>query len=215
MSRSIRLIKGSPSLFLLVSLITLMLAAPQAQVTMFGQALLNLLFALVLLAAIHSTTGLGWHRGLAVCLAVIWLVLRLLGNTTQSLPLELASTVFLIAFGAHTVAVSLRRVVTAERVDFEILCSLPSIYLLLALTWAVSFEAIEILSPGSFQGLRDGATLGLIEFFYFSLTTMTTLGFGDITPVGPTTRIWVILEAVTGVFFMAVLVARLVTLYRS
>jgi len=107
------------------------------------------------------------------------------------------------------------RAVTAQRVDFEVVCALPSIYLLLAITWAVSYQVIETLSPGSFQGGHDGAGSGIVEFLYFSLTTITTLGYGDITPVGPATRMWVTLEAVAGVFYIAVLVARLVTLYRS
>ena len=48
----------------------------------------------------------------------------------------------------------------------------------------------------------------------FSLTTVTTLGYGDITPISPVARIWATLEAVTGVLYIAVLVARLVSLYR-
>jgi hypothetical protein len=215
MSGSIRIIIGSRSLLLLVSLALLLLTAPQAETFVYGRALTNLLFALVLLAAIHSVSGLNWHRSLAISLAAVWLALQLWGNATQSQPLEMAAMIVLICFGSHTSAVLLWRAVTAERVDFEVVCALPSIYLLLAITWAVSYQVIETLSPGSFQGGRDGALLGIVEFLYFSLTTITTLGYGDITPVGPTTRMWVTLEAVAGVFYIAVLVARLVTLYRS
>jgi hypothetical protein len=215
MSGSIRIIIGSRSLLLLVSLALLLLTAPQAETFVYGRALTNLLFALVLLAAIHSVSGLNWHRSLAISLAAVWLALQLWGNATQSQPLEMAAMIVLICFGSHTSAVLLWRAVTAERVDFEVVCALPSIYLLLAITWAVSYQVIETLSPSSFQGGRDGALLGIVEFLYFSLTTITTLGYGDITPVGPTTRMWVTLEAVAGVFYIAVLVARLVTLYRS
>ncbi len=54
-----------------------------------------------------------------------------------------------------------------------------------------------------------------LDFLYFSLTTITTLGFGDIAPVGPTVRIWATLEAATGVFFLALLVARFLSLYKG
>ena len=110
-------------------------------------------------------------------------------------------------------AALLRREVNARRVDFEVLCSLPSIYLLTSIIWAVSYQIIETASPGSFQGGADVPSFS--EFLYFSLVTSTTLGYGDITPVGPVTRMWVALEAVAGVFFMALLVSRLVTLYRG
>ena len=87
-------------------------------------------------------------------------------------------------------------------------------YLLLAITWAVSCDVIESLSPGSFVTTLAGAQLGFAGFLCFSLTTITTLGYGDITPVRPTAGIWSTLEAATGVFFMAILVARLVSLYQ-
>jgi hypothetical protein len=74
---------------------------------------------------------------------------------------------------------------------------------------------VEVWFPGSFEGFAYGGVSTSLEFLYFSLTTITTLGYGDIAPVGPTVRIWATLEAATGVFFMALLVARLITLYRT
>ncbi len=52
------------------------------------------------------------------------------------------------------------------------------------------------------------------DYLYFSLTTMTTLGYGDIAPLKPFARIWSTLEAVTGTLYSALLIARLVGLYR-
>ncbi len=215
MSRSIQTTRGVRSLLLLASLVLLMLTAPLSESVVYGTALMNILFALVLLAAIHMVSDLKWHRGLAVVLAATWLVLQLWGGATQNQLLIMAARVVLIGFCSHSVGVLLWREVNAARVDFEALCGLPSIYLLISIIWAMSYQIIETVSPGSFQGGRDGAVLGFGEFLYLSLVTSTTLGYGDITPVGPVTRMWVALEAVAGVFFMAVLVSRLVTLYRG
>ena len=215
MSRSNRITEGVRPLLLLASLVLLLLAAPLSEAVDHGLTLMNILFALLLIAAIHSVSDLKWHRAVATVLAAMWLALQLWGSATPSQPLFLAAEVVLIAFCCHSTAVLVWREVTARRVDFELLCGLPSIYLLLAIIWAASYQVIETLSPGSFQGGSDGAVLGFSEFLYFSLVTSTTLGFGDITPVGPVTRMWVALEAVAGVFFMALLVARLVTLYRG
>ena len=73
---------------------------------------------------------------------------------------------------------------------------------------------LETLSPGSFTNVGPMETITSNQFLYYSLTTITTLGYGDITPATPFARIWSTMEAVTGVFYMAVLVARLVSLYR-
>ena len=109
MSGSIRIIIGSRSLLLLVSLVLLLLAAPQADSSVHSRALLNVLFALVLLATIHNVSGLNWHRGLAISLAAIWLALQLWAIATQSQPLELAAEIVVICFGSHTAAVLLWR----------------------------------------------------------------------------------------------------------
>ncbi len=69
--------------------------------------------------------------------------------------------------------------------------------------------------PGAFAQLSPDLEQAWTQFLYFSLTTVTTLGYGDITPISPVARIWATLEAVTGVLYIAVLVARLVSLFRS
>jgi len=79
----------------------------------------------------------------------------------------------------------------------------------------VSYELIYFLNPETFSLAEDGTILTLNHFIYFSLTTITTLGYGDITPVSVPVGIWSTLEAVTGVFYMAILVARLVSMYRD
>ncbi|MGV7220477.1 MAG: ion channel [Nitrospinales bacterium] len=95
------------------------------------------------------------------------------------------------------------------------------VYLLIGLAWAFVYSAIETLNPGSFEILINyakdpsqidrQATLSL--FVYYSYVTLTTLGFGDITPVTPPAQSISILEALTGQFYLVILVARLVGNY--
>ena len=212
---SIQSVKRSPSLLLLVALLILLLAAPQAAGHPMHRISLSMLVALVLLAGAYAVSHRAWQRVFALSLALLWLVSRSWDIAALPDQPELGSSLAFMAFCAFTVGVLLWRVVTTDRVDFEEVCALPSIYLLLAIIWAFSYYVIEVLYPGSFEGPAYGGVSTSFEFIYFSLTTITTLGFGDIAPVGPTVRIWATLEAATGVFFMALLVARLVTLYRS
>ena len=84
----------------------------------------------------------------------------------------------------------------------------------LATIFASAFSLIWELNPSGFTGL-PGLTRGPAEnatMMYFSLTTLTTTGYGDITPLDPFARSLVNLESVLGQFFLAITVARLVTL---
>jgi hypothetical protein len=93
-------------------------------------------------------------------------------------------------------------------------------YLLLGITWTMVFSLIEILHPGSFLGgelVTTAADEVLVAspgfFIYYSFVTLTTLGYGDITPMTPPARLLSSLEAVTGQLYIAILIARLVALH--
>lgn len=106
-----------------------------------------------------------------------------------------------------------RAVLAAPLVDFNVICGGISCYFLIAIIWAIGFELIDAISPGSFDWRKTGpATLG--ELMYFSLTCVTTLGFGDFLPVSPFARIFAAFETLTGTIYLSVFVARLVSLYR-
>jgi hypothetical protein len=88
-----------------------------------------------------------------------------------------------------------------------------SVYVLMGLGFALVFGIVESLQPGSFSGLSEGAARHSVELLYYSLVTLTTLGYGEITPVAPQVRSLATIEAMMGVFYVAILVARLVALY--
>jgi hypothetical protein len=100
--------------------------------------------------------------------------------------------------------------VTAHRVRGAI-----ALYLLIAMLFAFLYSFIEKLAPGAFTtpgGWSRAAGAYAETFYYFSIVTLTTVGFGDITPVHPFVRSLVMLEALIGQLYPAVLLARLVTL---
>jgi hypothetical protein len=86
-----------------------------------------------------------------------------------------------------------------------------SVYLLFGLSWGMIYAIIEQLSPGSFAFPATELSADLLrELVYFSLVTLTTVGYGDTTPVTPLAQGFSNLEAVLGQIYLAVLVARLV-----
>ncbi len=177
--------------------------------------IVSLIFAFVLLTAVRVVTAENRHRTIAYILASIWLVISLIRIATQHEFSQVVADLLFIAFCFFCVGVILRRIVTAKEVDFEVIFASISTYLLIAIIWAVSYDLIYFLSPEAFSPAEDGAKLTLNHFIYFSLTTITTLGYGDITPASVPVGIWSTLEAATGVFYMAILVARLVSVYRD
>jgi ion channel len=84
-------------------------------------------------------------------------------------------------------------------------------YLLLGLVWAAAYALVAAIHPGAFT-----STVALSQdrsFVYYSFITLTTVGYGDVSPVHPTARSLAILEALTGQLYPAVLLARIVTLH--
>ncbi|MEM1155482.1 MAG: potassium channel family protein, partial [Pseudomonadota bacterium] len=94
------------------------------------------------------------------------------------------------------------------------------LYMILAILWAAIFSSIELfyakafLFRGDFAGQANvGPEDLLIEMTYFSFVTLSTLGYGDITPANLVARNWAAMEAMVGQFFIAIVIARLVSIY--
>jgi len=121
-----------------------------------------------------------------------------------------------ILFLAFVTGALLRDVMRQREVSGATICDALSIYLLQAMLWLSVYALIEELVPGSFRGLPENVAPELAHeariqaLNYFSLVTLTTLGYGDVTPVSEWARTAATLEAVLGQLFLVVLVARLV-----
>ena len=205
----------APSLLLLVSLIVLMLGSAVAEQSESYALILGVLFVLSMLAAVRVVTNNRRDLMISIGLALAWLVFDIWDLVAPAPALRAGASVAFILFAIFVIENMLRGIVTAKVVNAEVIFASASVYLLIAVTWAMSYGLMDLLAPGSFGVTVEGAAASFNHFLYFSLTTLTTLGYGDITPVSSLARIWSTLEAMTGVFYLAVLVARLVSLYRS
>ena len=99
--------------------------------------------------------------------------------------------------------------VNRQRIEGSIL-----VYLILGLMWSQAYQLLETLRPGSFAipaPIPGAEGLGL-KLTYFSFVTLTTVGYGDITPLIPFARSLALLEALTGQLFPVILIARLVAM---
>jgi Ion channel len=90
-----------------------------------------------------------------------------------------------------------------------------SIYLLLGLQWFALYSAIDVFWPGSIQHSGAAEAYRRSELLYFSLVTLSTVGYGDVVPLNGEVRMLAALEAVTGVLYVAITVALLVSAYKQ
>ncbi len=205
-------------LWLLVSLVLLLFLSPFFRGDGFGGVILRILFTLVLFSAVYVASARRSYLVIAACFAVPWVMLSwsrmAWGGTVFWNAADISADLLLIGLNVFTLGVVLVRTVKAEAVDLDVLCGAISVYLLLGVTWAVCYRVIETLAPGSFALIEPDIAADWSQLLYFSLTSLTTLGYGDITPLSPVARVWSTLEAVTGVLYIAILIARLVSLYR-
>ena len=104
-----------------------------------------------------------------------------------------------------------------SKITADTLYGVVCVYLLSGLTWSSLYTLIEVAQPGSFyvsSAQNMDQVINWSDLLFFSFATLTTLGYGDITPVTSVARSLALLEAVFGVLYNAILIARLVGLYR-
>ncbi|MEA1052656.1 potassium channel family protein [Lamprobacter modestohalophilus] len=178
-----------------------------------GELLGNIAASAVLLAGLASM----YHKRILLIVGIVLLVPALASRWTffwlQASSLAQVSILFSLLFtgfnaGALFLYIQRRGSPTNDTV-YGGIC----VYILLGYCFALVFMLLEILSPGSFDYTHPTpAGIAQIEsqLIYFSFVTLTTVGFGDITPLTPPARSLVMIEAVIGPMFVAVFLARLV-----
>ena len=126
--------------------------------------------------------------------------------------------IFTLLFLGFTVVALLRAVLRAERVTSDTIYGALSVYLLMALLWAAAYLLLETLQPGAIVMDATRHPNHVMDWFdcvFYSFVTLTSVGYGDIVPITAQARSLSILEAVSGMMYMAVLIARLVGLHAA
>lgn len=106
-------------------------------------------------------------------------------------------------------------VLRARVVSPRLVVAAIGLYLLSGVTWAFGFQAIESFLPGAFVGAEEGAKATASDLYYLSFVTLTTLGYGEISPVHPLARSVAVLEAAFGQLYLVVLLGRIVSIELS
>jgi hypothetical protein len=176
-----------------------------------GRMLLRLvILATEVVAFISLNFGTRWRGfiGLMVLLIIVAGSLDEFTSVTWAPVFGLISSLIFFLGIAYVVS---RRVLFSGDVDFNTIIGALAVYLLIGLIWATLYLLTLEFFPLAFNGIeRENWSDNFSNAAYFSFVTMTSLGYGDISPALPLTRALAYLQAIVGAFYMAIVVASLI-----
>jgi voltage-gated potassium channel len=152
-----------------------------------------------------------WKRFMQALIAV-WVVAILVKKFAVVPYLDLLMLVLMFAFFWGTFSSISKQILFSGSVNTNKVVGSIALFLLLGLQWALIYLLVLAFSPNAFTGVEQIAWgQNFSQMAYFSFVTLTTLGYGDISPNTPFAQVVVYMEAIAGVFYMAIVVASLVS----
>lgn len=173
-----------------------------------------IMFTWLFAFGVWSLRGFGRSFHTGIILALVGIALSVIAANTTTVGYFYASFATLYGFMLIVIWCTGKQVVLGKEISANRVVGAISLYLLFGAIWAITYAVLEMLVPGSFTGFSGPISQGWSsEWLYFSFVTMTTLGYGDLTPLSATARTLAYMQAVFGQFYIAILVAGLVSGY--
>ena len=198
-------------LFVLIALLSFLILSPLLKGFIGLSTLLDIFLTIVFISSIYAVSQKKHHLIIAVLLVLPLLLSIGAKYFIESTALSIVGTFSGILFFGFMVVTILSFVLQQAKVTLNVIYAAVVVYLSLAMMWGMIFILMEILQPGSITVGQTGE--GTFHLFYFSFVTITTLGYGDITPTTDIARSLALLEAVIGQIYLVVLVARLMGIH--
>jgi hypothetical protein len=204
-----------PNAWLLLSLVALVLLYPFLQPMPTGRAAIAAFDVVILVLALRAARASGAEARLGYVLVVPAVLLHVLAAFLPMPALALANYATQAAFHAFVVVCLMRYMLRDEHMTLDELFAAAGLYVLMAFVFAYLYALIEAITPGSFyinaSNDPDGVTRWW-ELLYFSFTALTSVGFGEITPVSDHARSLVMIQQMVGVLYLALVISRLVSM---
>jgi len=200
---------------LLVLTVLLILVAPFLREFVRIQLIMDIVTTAILVAAIWATGERKHQAAISFGLALPFLALTWVNYAIHNDLVTLMAHLVGILFFGYVIYSILKFITEKKIVTREVIFAAIVSYLFIAVIWANGYSALELVQPGSFS-VPEGAFQGSGSvFFYFSIVTLTTLGYGDVTPLTQQAGSLAAVEALVGQIYLVVLVAWLVGMYVS
>jgi hypothetical protein len=199
--------------YLFIGVLALMMVALLLDPTPRGRLLVNAINLLIDVAAVAAVGRSRFSFVIASALAIPAMFFQIRGIAEGDETRLLISWTFNAALYAVTIAFLLRYVFRRDVMTTDKLYGAASAYLMIGVLWALLYAIACHFEPGSFAMGGNVTTPAFTDLLYFSITTLTSTGFGDIVPVLRRVRALCVLEQLTGALFLAILIARLAGVY--
>lgn len=197
---------------LLVILLMAYLIQSIASQGQFIEIVSSLLYALICVGALFLAQPPRWLSSAGLLVLTLWVLLQFfdpgLGQPAADFLRVLSSSTLV----AGALVLTYQQLFGHEMADMDRLAGAVFGYFLMAMVWAMLFMQIELFRPGSFSGLGSGNLAS--EFTYFSLITITSLGYGDILPASAIARVLSGFEVAGGTLYIAIFIGRVVGKFR-
>ncbi len=199
--------------YLLISLIALLIIGPIVEMLNISFPIGAIIFLIAIILTMRSVLDNKKVFYAQVGLAILAFVFTMIaqGSMTYRL-LGVAGSFIYIVFIAWSISILIKRLLTEKRITADTIEEGICVYFLMGFLWALFYVTIYTFDNMAFSFLGTGA-LDYQFFSYYSFTALTTLGFGDITPINPLARSLTTLESIFGQLFLTVFIARLIGLY--
>lgn len=196
----------SLTILLIVLVVHIFIIIPLGQKTVFGQVIFLVFYILLLVAGMFVLLK---NKRLKA-ITIVLLILLAMGIIFRSAGFAIADNLVTASYCILLSWVVLLRTFSDGPVTIHRILGAIVVYLLISFVFALLYHSVYLLKGEvAFKGLSSADRK---EFMYFSLTTLTTVGYGDITPAVPSNRSLANLEALIGQLYPAILIARLVSM---
>ena len=179
----------------------------------FGEELFTLFSIAMIVVSIKSVrTDITWKK-LLYFLAALLLMLSVLAKLVELSFMPYLNLLLLLVFFIGSFWRAYKQILFEGKVDGNKLIGSLSLYILLGLIWTIFYLLLIQMDPQAFSGIEAANwKQNFSQVAYYSFVTLTTLGYGDILPVNDIAQFFVSMQAIIGVFYMAVIVSSLISL---
>ena len=210
---ALRRLRQNPSAVLLAAQLLSILAYPFLADSTAGRVVIGVVGVVIVLAAlwaVRSTPALTWVALLLGLPATVLAVLEAVDPSSD--PVVLVSALFHAPFYFYISYAMVRYVFADDRVSSDEIFATAAAFTVVAWGFAYVYAGAQVIWPGSFTGVGGVGEPAWFELLFLSFTTLTSTGLSDVTPVLQHARSLSMVEQVTGVFYIAFVVARMVGL---
>ncbi len=200
------------SIFLTLLLVFVFLLPPLKPLIPVRWSLSEIFFAMLLISGVAAVSRRRWHAIVMLTIVFAAMLVELANGIAPSTKLEMWNSIGRLAVLGLFTFVVLAQVFRAGAVTRDRILGAVAAYLLFGLTWAAAYHLVALRNPDAFAGAVPKGSEHISGWVYFSYVTLTTVGYGDITPVAMVARTLSNMESLTGQLYPAILIARLVSL---